>query len=425
MESQQRLTTMQEEVGMVEPEVVQGIEALKRAGFGVKRISRELGLARNTVRRYVRLDPPPKTSERPHARRLGAAERERAIALFDGPAAGNAIVVAGMLAEEGLHASVRTVQRALAGHRQQLSARAIATVRFETAPGQQMQVDFGQKKLTLGGREVVVFLLVAMLAYSRRLFVQAFLNERRESWFEGIANAFRRFGGVPRKLLGDNPRALVVGRDRETQTVTFDPAYLTFCRDWGVVPRACAPYRARTKGKVESAVKYVKRNALAGRSFCDFAALEQHLSTWLETADRREHGTTRERPIDRFERERDALLPLPEKRFPQTRRLRRKVAADARIDLDTVRYSVPFRLVREDVEVLVTESEVLVFHGSVEVARHPRSKEPHADVVDSGHFAGLWRRPSPEPRPAVEAGLQSVGLRSLSTYAAIVEEAGR
>ena len=88
MESQQRLTTMREEVGMVEPEVVQGIEALKRAGFGVKRISRELGLARNTVRRYVRLDQPAKTSARPHARRLGAAECERAIALFDGPAAG-------------------------------------------------------------------------------------------------------------------------------------------------------------------------------------------------------------------------------------------------------------------------------------------------------------------------------------------------
>jgi len=84
--------------------------------------------------------------------------------------------------------------------------------------------------------------------------------------------------------------ALVVGRDRATGTVWFHPAYLTFCRDWDVQPRACAPYRARTKGKVESGVKYVKRNALAGRTFSSFAALEAHLTEWIQEADTRVPG---------------------------------------------------------------------------------------------------------------------------------------
>ena len=110
-----------------------------------------------------------------------------------------------------------------------------------------------------------------MLSYSRRLFVKAFLNERGDDWREGIAAAFTHFGGVPRTLLGDNARALVLGRDRATGTVSFHPAYLAFCRDWDVQPRACAPYRARTKGKTEAGVKYVKRNALADQAFDSFA----------------------------------------------------------------------------------------------------------------------------------------------------------
>jgi transposase len=92
-----------------------------------------------------------------------------------------------------------------------------------------------------------VFLLVAVLSYSRRAFVQAFLHERQDDWREGIAAAFTHFGGVTRTVLGDNARALVLGRDPETGTVTFHPAYLAFCRDWETQPRACAPYRARTK----------------------------------------------------------------------------------------------------------------------------------------------------------------------------------
>src|SRR4029077_1226938 len=188
--------------------------------------------------------------------------------------------------------------------------------------------------LQIAGVRVRIFLLVAVLSYSRRLFVKAFLNERGADWRDGIAAPLLHFGGVPRTVVGDNARPLVRARDRATGTVIFHPAYLAFCRDWDVQPRACAPYRARTKGKTEAGVKYVKRNALADQAFDSFAALEQHLAAWIVIADQRRHGTTREAPIVRFERdERLILRPLPTRALPRReQRLRRRVALDALID---------------------------------------------------------------------------------------------
>jgi hypothetical protein len=208
-----------------------------------------------------------------------------------------------------------------------------------------------------------------------------------------------------------------------TGVVTFHPTYLAFCHDWGVLARACGPYRARTKGKTESGVKYVKRNGLAGRAFASFSELEQHLATWLATADTREHGTTHERPIDRFEQvERHALRPLPERPLVvRHRRLKRRVANDAFVDIDTVRYSVPFRLVRAHVDVLVGDDSVEVFLGAERVATHRRSTEPHARVVDTAHFAGLWRR-SPPPVVTGASPLEALG-RSLADYQQVVEVA--
>ena len=196
------------------------------------------------------------------------------------------------------------MQRAVSERRRQAHAAEVATVRYETAPGKQMQIDFGEKKLRIAGQLLKVFLLVAVLSHSRRIFVKAFLNQRRE----GIAAAFQCFGGKPQELRGDNAKALVTKRDNETGTVIFNPAYVAFCSDWDVKPRACGPYRARTKGKTESGVKYTKRNGLAGRESESFAALEAHLANWMLEADQRIHGTTHEKPLERFERDEKTAL---------------------------------------------------------------------------------------------------------------------
>jgi transposase len=350
-------------------------------------------------------------------RRLTEDLVREAATLYTGVAERNAVVVHHLLREQGRTLGLRTVQRAVAPVRQAQRAADVATVRVETAPAAQLQIDFGEKPIVIGDTAVRVFLLVAVLSYSRRLFVKAFLNERQDDWREGIAAAFVHFGGVTTTILGDNARALVLGRDRATGTVQFHPAYLAFCHDWGVQPRACAPYRARTKGKTESGVKYVKRNALAGRTFASFGALEQHLTGWMGEADRRVHGTTHEAPVDRFVRdEQAALRPLPARPLPRrAQRLRRRVAHDAFVDVETVRYSVPYQLVGEHVDVAVGDEAVQIFHGTTVVATHRRVREPYARVLEPAHVAGLWRVASTAPRPDV-VPLAPLG-RSLDAYA--------
>lgn len=163
---------------MVDPEVVQQIRGLRARGWGKKRIARELGIAPNTVKRYLRGGAAALVQVRPKARALDPEQHERAIALFDEVAEGNAVVVHRELVREGADASVRTVQRVVADRRREKHAADVATVRFETAPGHQMQIDFGQKKVWIGTMLVTVHLLVATLSYSRRVFVKAFLGER-------------------------------------------------------------------------------------------------------------------------------------------------------------------------------------------------------------------------------------------------------
>lgn len=406
------------EVPVIEGEIVTAIRELADRGWGSKAIARELGVARNTVRRYRR-HPVVAGQQVRSPRRLTADVVQEAQTLYTSVAEHNAVVVHRLLRDEGRTIGLRTVQRAVAPVRQAQRAADVATVRVETAPGAQMQIDFGEKRVTIAGTAVTVFLLVAVLSYSRRTFVKPFLHERQDDWREGIAAAFLHFGGVVLTVLGDNARALVRGRDRATGTVTFHPGYLAFCRDWDVQPRACAPYRARTKGKVESGVKFVKRNALAGRAFASFAALEQHLWQWMDDADQRVHGTTHERPCDRFVRdEQTALRPLPARPLPRReQRVRRRVASDAFVDVETVRYSVPYQLVRDHVDVAIDEQTVRVFHGTALVATHARSREPFARVVEPAHLAGLWRVTTPQE--PLDSALSAFG-RSLTDYEAVV-----
>jgi len=413
------------EVPMVDSETVRLMKELSQRGWKLKRIARELGVARNTVRHYVRDDASAGLQKHIACRRLDEQQRAEARRLLEGPAAGNAVVVKRLLCEQGVEASVRTVQRAVAEHRQERRAAQAATVRFETAPGEQMQIDFGEKRIGIAGQLVRVLVFVAVLSYSRRIFVRAFLAQRQDDWREGLWSAFCHFGGLPRRLLIDNAGALVVGRDAQTGKAQLHPDFAAFCRDMNIQVSVCRPYRARTKGKTEAGVRYVKGNALAGLDFVSLAALEAHLNRWCAEADARIHGTTHERPCERFERdEKAALLPLPTAALPvRERRLKRRVATDCLVDIDTVRYSVPRRLVRRDVEVLVEQEVVRIFYDGQEVARHRRSSEPHTRVVEPSHYEGLWRV-VPAATEAAPPPVETFG-RSLAEYAAIVEGGGQ
>jgi hypothetical protein len=167
--------------------------------------------------------------------------------------------------------------------------------------------------------------------------VRAFRNERQESWFAGLEGAFRHFGGVTEEVLFDNDCGLVVRHDWATREVEFNTRPHAFAAHWRFWPRACAPYRARTKGKDERGVGYVKKNAVAGRRFVSWSAFEAHLDAWTrDIADQRVHGTTGEVPIERFRRTEAgalrAIVGIPP--FAASRELVRKVHADCAIEVD-------------------------------------------------------------------------------------------
>lgn len=397
---------------MQAPEAVAAMVRLGALGWGSKRIARELGCSRATVKRYLRQGGwAPYRSRPPTGSLLGlkAFIRERFL-----QHRGNADVVRqDLVREHGVRVSLRTVERAVRSYRRELAALARATVRFETPPGKQLQVDFGETRIAIGDECVKVYLFVATLGYSRRPYVAAFLHERQASWLAGLEATFRHFNGIAEEVLLDNARALVSQHDVQTRTVTFNPKFLAFARHWGFRPRACAPYRARTKGKDESGVGYVKHNAIAGHSFESWHALEAHLAQWQrEIADQRVHGTTGERPIDRFQRhEATALRPINGRpSFVAVRELSRRVQSDACVEVDTSAYSVPWRLIGEMVRVEVTADHVRVFCAGNEVARHPYTVGRRQRVLDRQHLLGIV---GVTPRPAPARAL----LRPLSQYA--------
>lgn len=418
-----RDSRVRREVEMRLPEEVEAVLVLHGRGWGSRRIAVELGMSRNTVRRYLRQggwEP-----YRPAARGGRLAGLEGWMAERFRRHRGNAEVVRQELVEElGVAVSLRTVERALAPLRRQLRAESLATVRFETEPGRQLQIDFGQCQVWLGTERVRVQLFVATLGYSRRLYVAAFPHQRQSAWLRGLEGAFRHFGGLPGEVLVDNARALVEHHDPATREVRFNARFHAFCRYWGVQPRACAPCRARTKGKDERGVGYVKRNAIAGRRFESWAHLEAHLIRWTrEIADRRRHGTTGERPIDRFAaREAAALRPLAGRApFLQLRELTRRVQSDACVEVDTHRYSVPWRLIGETVRVQLAERQVRIYHGPAEVARHPEQQGRRGRCIDPAHLEGIVARraatasPSGPWPPLPEGELQ----RPLAEYEAL------
>jgi transposase len=351
---------------MQTPDEVAAMLRLKALGWGVRRIAGELGCSHMTVRRYVAEGG--WVAYRGRGRPRTLAGHEAWVAERFRRHAGNADVVRQELeAEKGIRLTLRTIEREVAHLRRELEAEARATIRFETPPGRQLQIDFGERRVQIGDENVKVYLFVATLGYSRRLYVQPFRNERQESWFAGLEGAFRHFGGITEEVLFDNDRGLVVHHDRQTREVEFNARLHAFANHWDFRPRACAPYRARTKGKDERGVGYVKKNAIAGRRFESWSALEAHLDGWMrDIADIRIHGTTGEAPIERFRRaEAGALRSIAGvPPFAMARELVRKVQADCVVEVDSNAYSVPWRLIGESVRVVIAGDTLRVCHRS-------------------------------------------------------------
>lgn len=182
-------------------------------------------------------------------------------------------------------------------------------VRFETPPGHQAQVDFAHFRLPWGRR----YALLLVLGYSRVLWLRFFKRQDMRTLFAGLEEAFSFLGGVPKEVLFDQMRSVVAADHRfDGGPLVENSEFLRFAHHWRFRVRACRPYRAKTKGKVERPIRYVRDNFFYGRHFLNDDDLDAQLERWLcNVANVRVHRTTKEKPLERFERdERAVLTPL-------------------------------------------------------------------------------------------------------------------
>ncbi len=373
------------EMPMVKEDVVEAVlQALER-GTGVLDVARSYGLDPKTVRAWRARGEYGKRHHRPAASMLDPYAQWLAVRA---PEVGfNAVILHRELKEQGFPGSEIIVRRAVRPLRiAALPSR--ATVRFESAPGEQAQVDFGQVRVWIEDNPVVSQIFVCTLGYSRRSYAVAFPRQRLRDWLSGHEQAFQHFGGVPDRVVVDNAKAMVLTHTRDA--VVWHPTYADFAGYYGFRPWACTPYRPQTKGKVESGVKYVKRNALAGKRFLSWSHLNAWLLEWATTvADLREHGTTHEAPLARFAQER--LTPLGLRPPYQWAHVRQRVVAnDALVSIAGSRYSVPARLVGATVAVHELAAGFEIRHGDAVVAEHTRQPKRQV-VMQPEHYAGLLR----------------------------------
>jgi transposase len=369
--------TPHQEVPMVRQERWEEIRRLwVRERVPVAEIARRLDLDRKTIRRCLRdtewkpyrRAPRPDTLLAPHADYL----RERAPQVRY-----SAQILFQELRQRGYRGSYDTVKIFVQPLRAARLSAERALTRFETPPGQQSQLDWGTATVRFRAQPRVLHIFVLTLGFSRRSYYRCCPNETLPQFLDAHEHAFAYFGGHTREHLYDRPRTVCQGT--AGGRIIWNPTFRAFADYWSFEPRLCQPYRAQTKGKVESGVKYFKRNFLPGREFVDDVHLHEQLGEWMTTiADVRLHGTTHERPIERFGQEQPLLIPTASQpSFRLEAPLVRIVAEDYLVSVDTNRYSVPFPLIGQTVEVQRRGGQLRIVHRGALVAEHPELPGRH------------------------------------------------
>ena len=323
---------------MTVPEMIMEIKYLAREGVPKAQIARRCGVSRQTVynlleRTELGLHPRPARASKLDAFKVYIRAR---LEKFDLPATS----LFRELKLQGYSGGITILREFVSPLKAEFTRR--VSERFETVPGQQAQIDWGEcGTLEVGGERRKLYVFVMVLGYSRMMYARFTTSSRLPELQSCLVGAFDRLG-IPAELLVDNMKQVVERHDIETGVVHWNRSFLDFAHHHETHPLASPPYWPRVKGKVERGVGYVKHSFLEGRAFVDLDDLNRQLEVWLDTvANVRDHGTTKARPVDRFAAEQEVMRPLAAVPVYDVRPLEyRQVYDDSHLSYHGVRYSV-------------------------------------------------------------------------------------
>ncbi len=404
---------------------VQEIEELKRQGLSIKAISKLTGCDRKTIRKYLAQPEaaPVYGPREPRPSKLDGFKTYIEERLKAG--VWNARVLLRELRKRGYAGSYTILTDWLRPLRE--SARVVAVRRFETPIGHQAQVDWGHLgAIDIDGKPRQMWGFTFTLGYSRAMMAEAALDQTLGTLLRMHEEAFRQLGGIPEEILYDRMKTVWLRTDDRGEIV-WHPVFLDFARYWGFRPRLCRPYRAQTKGKIESGVKYVRRNflcGLQGREPTSLDDLNGQLRQWMwEVSNQRVHGTTHEHVDRRWNDEKLRLQPISGRlAYPYVDEELRKVARDAYVSWESNRYSVPWVYAGSPVWVRDREDQIEVHYGGEKIAVHPRASGKHQILTVPEHHHGIplgIRGPSTKTLIHIQQTAPTVEVRSLAAYESV------
>ncbi len=360
---------------------------LHRQGLSVSAIARQTGADRKTVRKYIErgMEAPAYGPRQPRGTVIdpfAAYLRERTAA-YPGLSGRRLFRELKERGYEGGYTAVTDFLRDI-----RPAPQPSYEVRFETGPGEQAQVDFAQFQVVFADEPMaprIVWLFSMVLGYSRLIWARFVMHQDLPTVLRCHSAAFDAIGGVPREILYDRMKTAVTG-EGDADGIVYNRSLIDLARHFGFHPRACKPYRAKTKGKVERPFRYIREDFFLARSFRHLDDLNAQLRQWLDAvANPRRHATTGRIVNEAFAEERSHLRPLPLAPFRAVLRLERRISREGMVSVGGNAYSVPDATRRRAVEVHALADEIRIFEDGTLIAVHPVIEGRNQRRVEPGH----------------------------------------
>lgn len=358
----------------------------RKKGLSYTEIARKHHIDPRTAKKYAEADTKPVyTLTAPKPSKLDPYKHLIDMWLEEAPY--SAVRIHEKLVEQGCDCKYTIVRQYVATRKADLNEK--ATVRFETIPGLQGQVDWGffeNYKVLENGEYKKLYCFLMILGYSRMRYIEFVTDMSTTTLIKCHINAFRYFGGYPEEILYDNMKQVVVKRLLKQSESELNKQFEDFAGFYGYKPVLCRPYRGQTKGKVERTVRYVRENFMVGIKYNSLADLNSQAHAWCNKINAKIHGTTNERPIDRLPKEN--LLPLKREYIIDKLNLRR-VEKDCLISYAGSKYSVPAEYVGRDVTVIVLDHMLAAYYEGKQIALHKLSYSKNTLNVNKEHYKSL------------------------------------